>query len=88
MKYSINPVHYGIQTRYRVTSMDGGNTIISEWVFDSKEEAVDMLTKLEENELTADYKMMQKSITELNFDGNEDRGRYGEDESRNAEKKR
>ena len=88
MKYSINPVHYGIQTRYRVTSMDDGNTIISEWVFDSKEEAVNMLTKLEENELTADYKMMQKSITELNFDGNEDRGRYGEDESRNAEKNR
>ena len=26
-------------------------------------------------------KMKQKSMTELNYDGNEDRGRYGEDES-------
>ena len=25
-------------------------------------------------------KMKQKSVTELNWDGNEDRGRYGEDE--------
>jgi len=28
-----------------------------------------------------DFKMKQKSMTELNFDGNETRGRYGEDES-------
>ena len=28
-----------------------------------------------------DYKMMQKSMTELNYDGNRDRGRNGEDES-------
>ena len=28
-----------------------------------------------------DYKMTQKSLTELNFDGNKTRGRYGEDES-------
>ena len=28
-----------------------------------------------------DQKMKQKSMTELNFDGNEPRGRYGEDES-------
>jgi len=28
-----------------------------------------------------DYKMTQKSLTELNYDGNETRGRYGEDES-------
>ena len=28
-----------------------------------------------------DQKMKQKSMTELNFDGNETRGRYGEDES-------
>lgn len=28
-----------------------------------------------------DQKMKQKSMTELNYDGNEDRGRYGEDES-------
>jgi len=28
-----------------------------------------------------DFKMHQKSLTELNFDGNETRGRYGEDES-------
>lgn len=26
-------------------------------------------------------KMKQKAVTELNWDGNEDRGRYGEDES-------
>lgn len=29
-----------------------------------------------------DQKMKQKSMTELNYDGNETRGRYGEDESR------
>jgi len=28
-----------------------------------------------------DFKMKQKSLTELNYDGNETRGRYGEDES-------
>jgi hypothetical protein len=28
-----------------------------------------------------DQKMKQKSMTELNYDGNEDRGRNGEDES-------
>ena len=28
-----------------------------------------------------DQRMKQKSMTELNYDGNEDRGRYGEDES-------
>ena len=27
------------------------------------------------------YRMKQKSMTELNYDGNETRGRYGEDES-------
>jgi flagellar hook assembly protein FlgD len=27
-------------------------------------------------------KMKQKELTELNWDGNEDRGRYGEDESK------
>jgi len=38
------------------------NTIISEWVFDSKAEADDMLTKLDEKELTADYRQMQNEI--------------------------
>ena len=28
-----------------------------------------------------DQKTKQKSVTELNWDGNEDRGRYGEDET-------
>tara|TARA_B100001094_G_scaffold88254_1_gene84444 strand:- start:1425 stop:1694 length:270 start_codon:yes stop_codon:yes gene_type:complete len=28
-----------------------------------------------------DFRMTQKSLTELNYDGNETRGRYGEDES-------
>tara|TARA_B100001057_G_scaffold413988_1_gene430827 strand:+ start:917 stop:1093 length:177 start_codon:yes stop_codon:yes gene_type:complete len=28
-----------------------------------------------------DFKKTQKELTELNHDGNEDRGRYGEDES-------
>ncbi len=27
-----------------------------------------------------DWKMRQKALTELNYDGNETRGRYGEDE--------
>ena len=31
--------------------------------------------------LDRDFKMRQKSLTELNYDGNETRGRYGEDES-------
>ena len=31
--------------------------------------------------LEKDFKMRQKSLTELNYDGNETRGRYGEDES-------
>ena len=30
-------------------------------------------------------KTKQKSLTELNWDGNEDRGRYGEDESNKDE---
>lgn len=30
---------------------------------------------------TKDQKTKQKSVTELNWDGNENRGRYGEDES-------
>tara|TARA_B100001057_G_C22473560_1_gene803598 strand:- start:430 stop:642 length:213 start_codon:yes stop_codon:yes gene_type:complete len=32
-----------------------------------------------------DFKITQKSVTELNWDGNEDRGRYGEDESKQDE---
>lgn len=28
-----------------------------------------------------DWKLRQQSLTELNYDGNESRGRYGEDES-------
>lgn len=32
-----------------------------------------------------DFKIKQKSVTELNWDGNEDRGRYGEDESKQDE---
>ena len=31
--------------------------------------------------LNRDFKMRQKALTELNYDGNETRGRYGEDES-------
>ena len=31
--------------------------------------------------LERDFRMRQKSLTELNYDGNEFRGRYGEDES-------
>tara|TARA_B100000780_G_C20751250_1_gene298455 strand:+ start:121 stop:324 length:204 start_codon:yes stop_codon:yes gene_type:complete len=62
MRYFINPVHYGIQTRYRVSAIMHDNTIISEWVFDSKAEADDMLTKLDEKELTADYRQMQNEI--------------------------
>ncbi len=33
------------------------------------------------NDEISDFKMKQKSMTELNYDGNETRGRYGEDES-------
>ena len=33
------------------------------------------------NSSMTDYKKTQKELTELNHDGNEDRGRYGEDES-------
>jgi hypothetical protein len=31
--------------------------------------------------LKQNYKTLQKTLTELNADGNEDRGHYGEDES-------
>jgi hypothetical protein len=31
-----------------------------------------------------DYKKKQKELTELNYDGNEDRGREGEDESKES----
>ncbi len=31
-----------------------------------------------------DYKKTQKELTELNYDGNEDRGREGEDESKES----
>ncbi len=31
--------------------------------------------------LDRDFRMRQKALTELNYDGNETRGRYGEDES-------
>ena len=81
MKYYINPVHYGIQTRYRVSAIADDNVITSEWVFDSNEEAEAKLVDLEDKEIEKDYKMMQKSMTELNYDGNKDRGRNGEDES-------
>lgn len=37
--------------------------------------------KLDQKRIRLDQKMKQKSMTELNFDGNETRGRYGEDES-------
>ncbi len=33
------------------------------------------------NSVMNDYKKTQKELTELNHDGNEDRGREGEDES-------
>ena len=33
------------------------------------------------NDEITDFKIKQKSMTELNYDGNETRGRYGEDES-------
>ena len=37
-------------------------------------------THVTDNTFEHDQKMKQKSLTELNWDGNEDRGRYGEDE--------
>jgi len=38
-----------------------------------------------DNTFEHDQKMKQKSLTELNWDGNEDRGRYGEDEKNQDE---
>ena len=32
-----------------------------------------------ESELSKDFKQVQQDLTELNGDGNRDRGRYGED---------
>ena len=48
--YYLYPVHYGVETRFRVVEMNN-NIVTREWIFDYSQ------------------------------DGNESRGRYGEDES-------
>ncbi len=40
-----------------------------------------------EEDTLRDYKAMQQDITELNGDGNRERGRYGEDLSQNPQRK-
>ena len=78
--YCLYPVHYGVETRFRVVEMNN-NIVTREWIFDYIQDAKRKLEDLQDSEDHKDYKMMQKSITELNYDGNESRGRYGEDES-------
>jgi hypothetical protein len=78
--YYLYPVHYGVETRFRVVEMNN-NIVTREWIFDYSQDAKKKLQDLQDSEDHKDYKMMQKSITELNYDGNESRGRYGEDES-------
>jgi hypothetical protein len=72
MTYHINPVHYGIETRYRVIELNDSNIVIREWIFDHENEAEKQLDRLFYAENISDYKMMQKSITEFNYDGDLD----------------
>lgn len=74
MIWEIYQVHYGTNTsRYRAVRYDEEmKKITKEKTFNSRVEA---------EMYVMDFKMKQKSLTELNYDGNENRGRYGEDES-------
>ena len=45
------------------------------------QEELDAKDPLKQYEKIQDFRMKQKTLTELNYDGNEERGRYGEDES-------
>lgn len=74
MIWEIYQVHYGPNTsRYRAVRYDEEmKKITKEKTFNSRVEA---------EMYVMDFKMKQKSLTELNYDGNENRGRYGEDES-------
>lgn len=48
----------------------------------SKQRPISNRKQFDENwDKIFNQKMKQKSMTELNWDGNEERGRYGEDES-------
>ena len=74
MNWEIYEVHYGPETsKYRAVRYDDEmRKITKEKTFNSRVEA---------EMYVMDFKMKQKSLTELNYDGNENRGRYGEDES-------
>ena len=73
MIWEIYQVHYGHISRYRAVRYDEEMKMITkEKTFNSRVEA---------EMYVMDFKMKQKSLTELNYDGNENRGRYGEDES-------
>ena len=93
MIWEIYEVHFGPETsRYRAVRHDEEmKKIIKEKTFNSRVEAEMYVAneetffiedfKMKQYEKIQDFKMKQKSLTELNYDGNEERGRYGEDES-------
>ena len=93
MIWEIYEVHFGPETsRYRAVRYDEEmKKITKEKTFNSRVEAEMYVAneetffiedfKMKQYEKIQDFKMKQKSLTELNYDGNENRGRYGEDES-------
>ena len=93
MIWEIYEVHFGPETsRYRAVRYDEEmKKITKEKTFNSRVEAEMYVAneetffiedfKMKQYEKIQDFKMKQKSLTELNYDGNEERGRYGEDES-------
>lgn len=93
MSWEIYEVHYGPETsRYRAVRYDEEMKVIKqEKTFDTRVEAEMYVAneetffiedfKMKQYEKIQDFRMKQKTLTELNYDGNEERGRYGEDES-------
>ncbi len=86
MSWEIYEVHYGPETsRYRAVRYDEEMKVIKqEKTFNTRVEAEMYVANEEfliEDFKMQDFRMKQKTLTELNYDGNEERGRYGEDES-------
>ena len=90
MSWEIYEVHYGPETsRYRAVRYDEEMKVIKqEKRFDTRVEAEMYVANAEpcfiedfKMKQMRDFRMKQKTLTELNYDGNEERGRYGEDES-------
>ena len=90
MSWEIYEVHYGPETsKYRAVRYDEEMKVIKqEKTFNTRVEA-EMYVANEETFFIEDFKMKQmqdfrmkqKTLSELNYDCNEERGSYGEDES-------